>query len=489
MPSRLSRCSFAVARCATLVVTFGLAAHGRALTVPAAVDAFTLANNMGVNCHFGLLSTPYHANRSFLESELVYTGVKHFRDEIMSTTARDLVRTFANTNALRADTIVYTTAAGSEALSTTTGATRLGWVNGESWVKFIEGPNEYNATRGPTAPATWDTELAAYQHWLDTNTTKPVIQSPVGLNQINGATVNGQPVDSYDCNTYDDALGASAGAQWGCVHVYGSYDTWRTAYLWTSAATPFLGQINSLRPNAPRITTETGWAAGGSDGTVGSYGNQIDEEVQAKYIARAFGELLEMRADGYAERLYLYQMADHLSPASSPGYVMGLLRYPSSSTTDRKKAFYAFRNMMWHAGSNAKTPTNVTITTSGDPANLKARHIHRSDNTHVVFLWRDIRLWNWPGAGGNKIADPDSNITVTISGHNSKPVHIYRPTGSGYNQTENFSTRNVPVTQTTTNASGQVTVPVNGGMTVLTFYYNSTTPPPIRYQAYNFTAQ
>lgn len=445
-----------------------------ALAAPLCADtpqsAYSIANNVGINARFGLNAPSgqaYRDNLTVLGDALADSGVRHIRSAV-GAGFEDEVLTALNGNGrhiLLCAVTKETIGDGSLDSSPTAIATalnRLSSIRAANRLRYIEGPNEWHGNHGAEP---WPADLADFQRKL-------YAAARQGANSgVNGSyaayTVVQASVSADASSQYAAALADVTGtkADWGMGHVYGG-----SATSFETRLSNNYSEWASVPPGAPSVYTETGLS------TSPGVGLTVNEEVKGKYLARLFMDAAFRRANNTLQSVYYFELYE-AATNSAAAETMGLI---TRDTLVRKRSFYIFRNMLWLLGSNdASNLTAVGISVANAPGDLKRRLIRRADGVYLLFLYRDNVLWD--NATTSPVADPDTNISVTISGQANRTVRIYRPAGIGWNDTGTCSARNQPTATVSTNGSGVLAnVPVNGGMTVLEFKTGTNTLPAVR---------
>lgn len=427
-------------------------------------SAYSIANNVGINARFGLNAPSgqaYRDNLTALGDALGDLGVRHIRSAV-GAGFEDEVLTALNGNGrhiLLCAVTKETTSDGSldsSPAAIATALNRLSSIRAANRLRYIEGPNEWHGNHGAEP---WPADLADFQRKLYAAAEQG---ANAGVNGSYAAYSVVQASVSADASSqYADALADVTGtkANWGMGHVYGGSATSFETRLANNFA-----QWASVPPGAPSVYTETGLS------TSPGVGLTVNEEVKAKYLARLFMDVAFRKANNTLQSVYYFELYE-AATNSAAAETMGLI---TRDSLVRKRSFYVFRNMLWLLGSNdASNLTAVGISVANAPADLKRRLIRRADGIYLLFLYRDRTLWDT--ATASPLADPDVNISVTLSGQANRDVQIYRPAGIGWNDTGTCSQRNQPTASPSTNGSGVLTnVPVNGGMTVIEFRTNTT---------------
>jgi hypothetical protein len=173
------------------------------------------------------------------------------------------------------------------------------------------------------------------------------------------------------------------------------------------------------RGSKPVLSTETGYTtalhtkAGHRPAT---------EAVSAVYYPRL---LLEGMLRGM-NHTFAFQLLEPTRDASNTDYIdhLGIVR-PDYTP---KPAFYAMRNLMTLTSDPgaAFTPGRLSYSVSNAPSDLKQLVFQKRDGSFMVFLWRDVSIWD-PYALKSK---PVARTTVNLNLDRSSTVSTFRPTTS-----------------------------------------------------------
>ena len=139
----------------------------------------------------------------------------------------------------------------------------------------------------------------------------------------------------------------------------------------------------------PILSTETGW---GSDSKVLG---QVTPALQAKYLAR----MLLLHFNAGVARTFIYQLVDSGSDGFGP---YGLV----TTTGAEKPAFTQIRNLigLLHDGPATGSPQALTLTLTGDTADVHTLLFEKSDRTFRLIAWIEKQGF-----------DPFTRVPVTVA--------------------------------------------------------------------------
>lgn len=148
------------------------------------------------------------------------------------------------------------------------------------------------------------------------------------------------------------------------------------------------GMLRAVSGTQPIMITETGWHNAKNSRATHFY---TSEEVAGIYAPRL---LLEHFLRG-TRRVFLYEIVDdHAEPGRNDHEAhFGLLR----SDFSRKPAFVALANMMRlldSGGASSFQTGALEYGVSGAPSDLRQVLVQRRDGSFVLFLWRDVSIWD-----------------------------------------------------------------------------------------------
>lgn len=349
--------------------------------IPRAAESFV--NSVGVNVHLHFFDTNYVKKYEAFRSLLIASHIRHIRDGLIDTSWNGYYDHLSDlaSHGIRADLI---TAVGQSPAVIEAYPERVH----PSTIEAIEGPNEYNTSKGDWAPA-----LIAFQ--------KMLYQTVSASANYGGVTVVGPSLttaEAYaaagDLSAFLDAGNshpypaghepATHGFGFGGLSTYGSLDWNLRAARATSGSKPI-------------YVTETGY------GDAGVVPEGVSPAVKARYILRLF---LETWNAGVA-RTYLYQFLD----AGNDGYgsygIVDAAMHP-------KPAYTALKNLLGALSDPAPPrslrPVDYAIT---GPDRLHHALLERHDGSYALLLW--LALPSWEVGTHRAIAVQPATVSITFA--------------------------------------------------------------------------
>lgn len=338
------------------------ATAGRAMTGAAFVDS------IGVNVHFAQAGTPYVTSFPLVKSKLIELGITHLRDG-----AVDWNGGFSDQD--QAALFRELGTAGVHVAFIFDADVSREFVQGfparvAPAFEAYEFPNESNSAPGNAWVQTlrsWAPTFQAYVRGTAATARWPIIgpsltigDDPFGALGDLSPYMDFGNMHAYYSSRSPATEGWGGGGKAACnVMRYGS-----TAYDLCNAR-----RVSGARPV---MSTETGW---GSDPAAG---DQVNEAVQAKYLARA----LLLHFAGGITRTYIYQLVD----SGDDGFnAYGLL----TGRGAEKPAFREIKALiatMRDAGTVA-VPAALAFSVTGDTSDVRSLALQKSDGSYRLVLW------------------------------------------------------------------------------------------------------
>ena len=194
----------------------------------------------------------------------------------------------------------------------------------------------------------------------------------------------------------------------------------------------FMSWASAPYGSRPLSCTEGGyWNHLGAGGTnvIKNYtggARAVPEDIAALYTPR---HVCEHFARG--NELFTYQLMDQVNSADSDrGAHFGLVR-PDYSL---KPAFAAMRRFLGLVGDRSGsfatpsfTPTGLRHRVSGQSADYRSLLLQRSTGTHLLLMWRDVKLYDYNvnTHTGTYLKVTPNTVTVTLE--NAAPVKLHQP--------------------------------------------------------------
>lgn len=277
----------------------------------------------------------------------------------------------------------------------------------------FEGANEWDRRGG----ANWAAEVRAHQRNLYTQLKADPRTSRY---RVFGPSVGGD-------DHYDELGDVSPWLDTGNIHTYpGGMSP-------SDRLDSRLAASRLNRQGKPVASTETGYHNAlrcgcghrpSSEATAAVYYPRMVLEGMRRGLTHTFG----------------FQLIEAVPDPEEDSYIpnLGLVRYDWS----RKPAFYAMRNMltlMSDPGAAFATDS-LAYGVRGGGSDLRQMLFQKRDGTFVLFLWRDVSVWNTRTL--QPISVPKANLTVDLG----KPstVGVVRPTTSAAPQ-QTVTGTSVPV--------------------------------------------
>jgi hypothetical protein len=362
----------------------------------AARPADGLADGVGINIHL-LYSKTAYADFPAVRGALNELGVRHIRDKLgnfrrdqygwLNTLAGDGIK--ANLTVDTATDLHEIPARLDMIAENLTGA-----------VESIEPPNEYNMSGSPT----WASDLRAYQHELY----KQARSRP----RLDDIQVLGP---SLALRTgYAEVGDLSASLDVGNLHTYpGGFVPTRNIDLQ-------LDNQRIIAGDKPVVVTEAGYH--GAMATREKH-YATPEDIAATYVPRLF---LEYHRRGV--RAYTYELLDQVPEPTLTDKEehFGLIAVGGR----RKPSFHALRNLIALVDDKGEafTPGSLSYATRSSAPGLQEMLMQRRDGTFVLFLWRDVSVWD--PIAQQRLAAPSATVDVTL-GSVAASVATHRPSMSG----------------------------------------------------------
>jgi hypothetical protein len=180
-----------------------------------------------------------------------------------------------------------------------------------------------------------------------------------------------------------------------------------------------LAAARTVSGSRPVVVTETGWHNARYSNATHNYTSEAAAGVYAPRL------LLEYYLRD-VPRIYVFHLVnDKWDPGLKDHEAhFGLLRYDFS----KKPAFIALRNLMRlvdDPGRSFKTGS-LDYELRNAPRDLRQVLVQRRDGTFVLFLWRDVAIWD-PKAERSVSVKP---VKVTLKLARSSDVRLHRPSSS-----------------------------------------------------------
>ena len=187
------------------------------------------------------------------------------------------------------------------------------------------------------------------------------------------------------------------------------------------------------RQAKPAVSTETGYH---NALNCGCGHRPASEAASAVYYPRM---VLEDMRRGLSNT-FGFQLIEPTPDPGNKSYIpnLGLIRYDWS----RRPAFYAMRNLLTVMNDPGAgfTTGSLTYGVTGGGSDLRQSLFQKRDGTFVLFLWRDVSVWNTKTLQPISVAK--SNVTVNLG--KSSTVGVIRPTTSATPQ-QTVTGSSVPV--------------------------------------------
>jgi len=384
--------------------------------VSPAKSAKDFTGSICVNAHWDYTNTPYYSDYATVKGALVDLHItcdrSSYRPGVAWYTARlnDLAASGIKHTVILDDELFNATAADrAEAdlnsdgtVSTAEAVTRL--MDTMPNIIALEGPNEELWDAGQCAATlqlaqeTWAAKQADSRYngipFIGPSAAWPTQYSCLG--DISGIT------DGGNAHPYPGDLPPSAtiaGANW-------------------SAAGWLRNTRLAVGSTAPVWATETGYntAINATDPGPG-----LSEAADGKYMSQIYFALQRI---GYT-KVFKYELLDEFdNPALDDDQShYGMLRYdltqkPSYVTLNR------IMDLLDDSGQANLTPLDYTVT--GTPSTFRSYLLQKTDGSHWLAMWNDIKVWD--GTTGTDLTPAD--VTVTLSLTSRKTVDVYRPYSS-----------------------------------------------------------
>jgi hypothetical protein len=340
--------------------------------------------------------------RPLVKARLEELGVRHIRNRIFTGNKgqiaflRELAASGIRLNAVMGDP---TMKGGTPEQLVTLVADQLPGV-----CSSLEGANEWNLQGG----SNWVSELRSHQTRL--------YRAAKGKTKTRNIPVVGPALGMR--KGYDELGNLSSFLDRGNIHLY------------TGGYVPGYRSDEQLRlerivaGSKPVFVTETGWHNAIHTNATHHYTSEAAAGIYAPRL------LLEYFIRN-VPRVFIYELVDDRPDASMTNHEahFGLLRNDFS----RKPAFNALKNFMAlldhpaTAGTaQAKVSSQLAFATAKAPSDLKRVLVQRADGTFVLFLWRDVSIWD-PRAERPLSVKPAA-VEVTLETRST--VKAYRPSSS-----------------------------------------------------------
>ncbi len=187
------------------------------------------------------------------------------------------------------------------------------------------------------------------------------------------------------------------------------------------------------RQAKPAVSTETGYH---NAVNCGCGHRPSSEAAAATYYPRM---VLEDMRRGLSNT-FGFQLIESKPDPEKDSYItnLGLVRYDWS----RKPAFYAMRNLLTLMNDPGAgfTTGSLAYAVNGGGTDLRQMLFQKRDGTFVLFLWRDVSVWNTKTLKPISVAK--SNVTVKLG--KSSRVGVIRPSTSATPQ-QTVTGSSVPV--------------------------------------------
>jgi hypothetical protein len=263
----------------------------------------------------------------------------------------------------------------------------------------FEGANEWDRRGG----SNWAAEVRAHQKNLYTQLKANPKTSKY---KVFGPSVGGD-------DHYDELGNVSSWLDIGNIHTYpgGMPPSDRLDQRMS------LAKVN--RQAKPVASTETGYHNAvrcncghrpSSEATAAVYYPRMVLEGMRRGLTHTFG----------------FQLIEAVPDPEKDSYIpnLGLIRYDWS----RKPAFYAMRNMLTLMSDPGAgfTTGSLAYGVTGGGSDLRQMLFQKRDGTYILFLWRDVSVWNTKTLQPVSVAK--SNLRVDLG--KSSTVGVIRPTTS-----------------------------------------------------------
>jgi hypothetical protein len=263
----------------------------------------------------------------------------------------------------------------------------------------FEGANEWDRRSG----SNWAAEVRAHQKNLYTQLKANPVTSKY---RVFGPSVGGD-------NHYTQLGDVSPWLDAGNLHTYPGGMPPSNMLDSRIAA----GKANSK--SKPAVSTETGYH---NAVNCGCGHRPASEATSAVYYPRM---VLEDMRRGLSNT-FGFQLIESVPDPEKDSYIpnLGLVRYDWS----RKPAFYAMRNLLTLMNDPGAgfTTGSLAYGVTGGGSDLRQMLFQKRDGTFVLFLWRDVSVWNTKTL--QPISVPKSNVTVDLG--KTSTVGVIRPTTS-----------------------------------------------------------
>jgi hypothetical protein len=416
----------------TLIISLLIASSASAEKI-SITAADSVVDFIGINTQFGAINTPYVQNfaapvaQNNVKAILNDLGVRHARDSFprantnlpLRSNFAELYRDFGVNFLQVVDGRTKATVDGKQVEvldqgvipltlnDIESGVVTLGGINFSlrEMIDAIEGPKEYDVNPDPTRrDPNWAQNLRSFQTNLYNSTR---IRS--ALNQIRVAG----PLLSNITNC--TKLGSIATSlDLGNLRTYPLLNYWQRPLF----NLPFYINEGKVCHGIKKVwVSETGYRSG-EDG--------ITERSIAKYLSRL---PLEYFLQGDIQRTYLFSLVD---PSPGPELAFGLIESTSTGQMVNgalqynlrpRAQFFALRSLInllregiWVPANRSwqvpqVTPSVVDIVFGERGSDTRHFLVKKSNNEHLLFLWRDVEVFN-PTAGNiNNVPDA---MTVTL---------------------------------------------------------------------------
>lgn len=377
---------------------------------PAAIQARPadgLADGVGINVHL-LASRTGYGDFPAVRSALNELGVRHIRD----TLGNDRRDQYGWLNTLAADGITANLTI-DKVTDVREIPAKLDMIanNLTNAVESIEPPNEYNNSGSPT----WATDLQSYQRQLYAQ-----VRSRPALDRVK---VLGPSLARRQ--GYTDVGDLSGSLDVGNLHTYPG------GFVPTHNMDLQLNNERVIAADKPVVVTETGY-----HGAMATEARHFatPEDVAATYVPRLF---LEYHRRGV--RAYTYELLDQVPD----GTMTDMEKHFGLIAADgrRKPSYSALRNLIALVDDKgpAFTPGSLSYSASSSVPGLQEMLMQRRDGSFVLFLWRDVPVWD--PLAQRRLPAPTATVDVTLAtaaasvathrpSISSAPVSVARDTGA-----------------------------------------------------------
>ncbi len=360
-----------------------------------AADDFV--DSIGVNTHLAFTGEPYTSGYANVKTLLVASGIRHFRDGLVTGNASYKSNVLGLTQSgLTADVI---TAPTEDAGTIQTFAASLGGA-----MDALESPNEWN-TNGGTM---WVSTLKAYLPVLDQAVTmSPLVGVPVIGPSLTSESAYGDLGDVSSLVAFGNLHCYLPGFMpetkgWGATDGFGTYGALTTSIAWGTQAFAHLADW----------VTEFGY------GTEPSTKGQVPLDVQGKYTVRAAFKLFQLGV----RRTYFYQFMDQGGVADGFGYY-GLVAVDPSDLTGNvipfspKPSYVALSAILAELADRGPswTPGELAVQFSSDGGEgVEHVLLEKRNGTFYVVFWLPLPVWD-PNAGTTGSYTPVTPESVSLS--------------------------------------------------------------------------